>query len=133
MSTSQKDQIKKVIHILGYANQALEQLSPSAYESAIVRAMQQGIERQCIDAWCKNKKMNRYIIQWLPTVDPCQHWVIHAQGEDSEEGQLIYLAQKGSFQVNLYKMIRFLSEIHEIGQNSKNKWNLQPIGLSTKL
>ena len=32
MSTSQKDQIKKVIHILGYVNQALEQLSTSAYE-----------------------------------------------------------------------------------------------------
>ena len=95
--------------------------------------MQQGIERQCINAWCKNKEMNRYIIQWLQTVDPCQQWVIHAQGEDSEEAQLIYLTQKGSFQVNLYKMIRFLSEIHKIGQNSKNKWNLQLIGLSTKL
>ena len=35
--------------------------------------------------------------------------MIHAQGEDSEKGQLIYLTQKGSFQVNLYKMIRFLS------------------------
>ena len=32
MSTNRKDQIKKVIHILGYANQALEQLSASAYE-----------------------------------------------------------------------------------------------------
>ena len=32
MSTSRKDQVKKVIHILGYANQALEQLSASAYE-----------------------------------------------------------------------------------------------------
>ena len=32
MSRSQKDQIKKVIHILGYANKALEQLSASAYE-----------------------------------------------------------------------------------------------------
>ena len=50
MSTSQKDQTKKVIHILGYANQALEQLSTSAYEWAIVRTMQQSIERQCINA-----------------------------------------------------------------------------------
>ena len=32
MSTSRKDQVKKVIHTLGYANQALEQLSASAYE-----------------------------------------------------------------------------------------------------
>ena len=32
MSISQKDQVKKVIHILDYANQALEQLSASAYE-----------------------------------------------------------------------------------------------------
>ena len=32
MSKSRKDQVKKVIHILGYANQALEQLSASAYE-----------------------------------------------------------------------------------------------------
>ena len=36
------------------------------------------------------------------TADPCK-------GEDSKKGQLIYLTQKGSFQVNLYKMIRFLS------------------------
>ena len=32
MSTSQKDPLKKVIHVLGYANQELEQLSASAYE-----------------------------------------------------------------------------------------------------
>ena len=32
MSTNRKDQNKKVIHILGYTNQALEQLSTSAYE-----------------------------------------------------------------------------------------------------
>ena len=38
-----------------------------------------------------------------------QEQLILAQGEDSEEGQLIYLTQKGSFQVILYKMIRFLS------------------------
>ena len=35
--------------------------------------------------------------------------MIHAQGEDSKKGQLIYLTRKGSFQVILYKMIRFLS------------------------
>ena len=35
--------------------------------------------------------------------------MIHAQGEDSKKVQLIYLTWKGSFQVNLYKMIRFLS------------------------
>ena len=29
--------------------------------------------------------------------------------------------------------IRGIKEINKIGQNSKNKWNLQPIGLSTKL
>ena len=39
----------KVIRILGYANQALVQLSASAYEWTIVKAMQQGIGRQCID------------------------------------------------------------------------------------
>ena len=48
--------------------------------------MQKGIGKQCIDAWCKHKEMNRYIVEWLQTVDPYQHWVIHAQGEDSEEG-----------------------------------------------
>ena len=47
--------------------------------------------------------------------------MIHAQGEDSEEGQLIYLTRKGSFQVNLYKMIRFLSEIQETGRNSNKE------------
>ena len=35
--------------------------------------------------------------------------LILAQGEDSKKGQLIYLTRKGSFQVILYKMIRFLS------------------------
>ena len=50
-----------MIHILGYANQALETL-----------------ERLCI---------------WMG------YW----------KGQLIYLTRKGSFQVKLYKMIRFLS------------------------
>ena len=49
--------------------------------------------------------------------------LIHAQGEDSEEGQLIYLIAQGSFQVNLLQndqiSIRNIREIHEIGQNSK--------------
>ena len=40
-----------------------------------------------------------------------QEQLILVQGEDSKEGQLIYLTRKGSFQVILYKMIRFLSEI----------------------
>ena len=38
-----------------------------------------------------------------------QKQLILVQGEDSKKGQLIYLTQKGSFQVILYKMIRFLS------------------------
>ena len=37
-----------------------------------------------------------------------QEQLILAQGEDSKKGQLIYLMQKGSFQVILYKMISFL-------------------------
>ena len=44
--------------------------------------------------------------------------------------------EKGSFQVNLYKMIRFLSEIlkkyTKLAKTVKIsilKWNLQPIGL----
>ena len=40
-----------------------------------------------------------------------QEQLILAQGEDSKKEQLIYLMRKGSFQVNLYKMIRFLPEI----------------------
>ena len=35
--------------------------------------------------------------------------LILVQGVDSKKGQLIYLMWKGSFQVILYKMIRFLS------------------------
>ena len=35
--------------------------------------------------------------------------LILVQGEDSKKGHLIYLTRKGSFQVILYKMIRFLS------------------------
>ena len=38
-----------------------------------------------------------------------QKQLILVQGEDSKKGQLIYLTRKGSFQVILYKMIRFLS------------------------
>ena len=38
-----------------------------------------------------------------------QEQLILVQGEDSKKGQLIYLTRKGSFQVILYKMIRFLS------------------------
>ena len=54
-------------------------------------------------------KRNRYKSLILVTIK--QEQLILAQGEDSKKGQLIYLMQKGSFQVNLYKMIRFLSEI----------------------
>ena len=64
-------------------------------------------------------KRNRYKLLILATIK--QEQLILAQGEDSKKGQLIYLMRKGSFQVILYKMIRFLSEIHETGQNSKNK------------
>ena len=38
-----------------------------------------------------------------------QKQLILVQGEDSKKGQLFYLTRKGSFQVILYKMIRFLS------------------------
>ena len=38
-----------------------------------------------------------------------QKQLILVQGEDSKKGQRIYLTQKGSFKVILYKMIRFLS------------------------
>ena len=69
-----------------------------------------------------------------------QEQLILVQGEDSKKGQLIYLMRKGSFQVILYKMIRFLSgklkkhtKLAEIVKISILKWNLQLIGLSTKL
>ena len=69
-----------------------------------------------------------------------QEQLILAQGEDSKKGQLIYLMQKGSFQVILYKMIRFLSgklkkhtKLAKIVKISILKENLQSIGLSTKL
>ena len=38
-----------------------------------------------------------------------QKQLILVQGEYSKKGHLIYLTRKGSFQVILYKMIRFLS------------------------
>ena len=38
-----------------------------------------------------------------------QNQLILVQGEDSKKEHLIYLTRKGSFQVILYKMIRFLS------------------------
>ena len=52
-------------------------------------------------------KRDRYKSQILAIIKHEQ--LILAQGEDSKKGQLIYLMQKGSFQVILYKMIRFLS------------------------
>ena len=53
-------------------------------------------------AWIETKEIGTS--QWSK-----QQQLILAQGEDSKKGQLIYLMWKGSFQVNLYKMIRFLS------------------------
>ena len=53
-------------------------------------------------AWIETKEIGTS--QWSK-----QEQLILAQGEDSKKGQLIYLMRKGSFQVNLYKMIRFLS------------------------
>ena len=38
-----------------------------------------------------------------------QEQLILVQGEDSKKGHLIYLTQKGSFQVILYKKNKFLS------------------------
>ena len=38
-----------------------------------------------------------------------QKQLILVKGEDSKKGHLIYLTRMGSFQVILYKMIRFLS------------------------
>ena len=53
-------------------------------------------------AWIETKEMGTG--QWSK-----QEQLILAQGVDSKNGQLIYLTWKGSFQVILYKMIRFLS------------------------
>ena len=53
-------------------------------------------------AWIETKEIGTS--QWSK-----QEQLILVQGEDSKKGQLIYLMQKGSFQVILYKMIRFLS------------------------
>ena len=53
-------------------------------------------------AWIETKEI--HTSQWSK-----QEQLILAQGEDSKKGQLIYLMRKGSFQVILYKMIRFLS------------------------
>ena len=55
-------------------------------------------------AWIETKEIGTS--QWSK-----QEQLILAQGEDSKKGQLIYLTRKGSFQIILYKMIRFLSEI----------------------
>ena len=52
-------------------------------------------------------KRNRYKSLILAIIKHEQ--LILAQGEDSKKGQLIFLMRKGSFQVILYKMIRFLS------------------------
>ena len=53
-------------------------------------------------AWIETKEMGTR--QWSK-----QEQLILVQGEDSKKGHLIYPTQKGSFQVILYKMIRFLS------------------------
>ena len=55
-------------------------------------------------------KRNRYKSLILETIKQFnQKQLILVQGENSKKGHLIYLTQKGSFQVILYKMIRFLS------------------------
>ena len=55
-------------------------------------------------------KRNRYKSLILAIVKQInQKQLILTQGVDSKKGQLIYLTRKGSFQVILYKMIRFLS------------------------
>ena len=55
-------------------------------------------------------KRNRYKAMILATIKQIkQEQLILVQGEDSKKGQWIYLMRKGSFQVILYKMIRFLS------------------------
>ena len=56
-------------------------------------------------------KRNRYKLLIHATIK--QEQLILAQGEDSKKGQLIYLTQRVVFKVNLYKMIRLLSEILE--------------------
>ena len=53
-------------------------------------------------AWIERKEMGTG--QWFK-----QKQLIPVQGVDSKKGQLIYLTRKGSFQVILYNMIRFLS------------------------
>ena len=53
-------------------------------------------------AWIETKEIGTS--QWSK-----QEQLILAQGEDCKKGHLIYLMRKGSFQVILYKMIRFLS------------------------
>ena len=52
--------------------------------------------------WMETKEMGTR--QWSK-----QEQLILVQGEDSKKGHLIYLTWKGSFQVILYKMSRFLS------------------------
>ena len=54
-------------------------------------------------------KRNRYKSLILATIK--QEQLILAQGEDSKKGATDLSYAKGNFQVNLYKMIRFLSEI----------------------
>ena len=53
-------------------------------------------------AWIETKEIGTR--QWSK-----QEQLILVQGEDSKKEQLIYLMWKGSFQVILYKIIRFLS------------------------
>ena len=66
-----------------------------------------------------------------------QGQLVLVQGEDSKKGQLYLSYAKGQFSSNFVQndqiSIREIKEIHETGQNSKNEWNLQLIGLSTKL
>ena len=91
-------------------------------------------------AWIGTKEIGKSQWSLQQSSKIKQEQLILAQAEDSKKGQLIYLTRKGSFQVILYKMIRFLSgklkkhtKLAKIVKISILKWNLQPIGLSTKL
>ena len=97
--------------------------------------------------------MDPYIIlakteqgMWIETKEiGTNHWSLQQSSKNSwslhkerilKRGKWSIL-RKGQFSSKFVQndqiSIRDIKETHETGQNSKNKWNLQPIGLSTQL
>ena len=110
-----------MIHILGYASKHWKHLSAYAWSKTIVRLRHGSLHHSGQTeqgVWIETKEMGTNCWSLSALSDPCTRKGFWGGATDLSYAQ-------GSFQVNLYKndqiSTRDIREIHEIGQNSKNK------------